>query len=258
MAAAECDKRRTSLIIDMHMHIDELPALGWKMSAAHCIDLMDEAGIDAAAVMTIADLPGINPDALELIATACQQYPGRLYGFIRLHPWYGKQSVDLLARAVNEFGFRGLKLHPVSTLAHPSGPDTVALIRKAGELGVPTLFHCGDEPMATPLSIAPAAAACPDSVVILGHMGGYFHVDEAIEVAEQHQNIVLETSAMPYPAKIRKAAERIGAGRIVFGSDGPGSSPVLEREKVMIAGLAPDETALVLGGNAEKLLAVAR
>jgi uncharacterized protein len=230
------------MIIDMHMHIDEL---------------MDEGGVDAAAVMTIADLPGINPDALELIAEACSQAPGRLFGFIRLHPWYGKQAVDLLGRAVNEFGFRGLKLHPVSTLAHPSGSDTVALIRKAGELGVPTLFHCGDEPLATPLSIAPAAAACPDSVVILGHMGGYFHVDEAIEVAEQYGNIVLETSAMPYPAKIREAAERIGAGRIVFGSDGPGGSPILEREKVMIAGLSPDETALVLGGNAEKLLAVA-
>jgi predicted TIM-barrel fold metal-dependent hydrolase len=111
--------------------------------------------------------------------------------------------------------------------------------------------------MTTPLSIEPAAAACPDSVVILGHMGGYFHVDEAIEVAERQSNIVLETSAMPYPAKIKEAVERIGAERVVFGSDGPVSSPVLEREKVVIAGLSPEETALVLGGNAARLLGVA-
>jgi predicted TIM-barrel fold metal-dependent hydrolase len=207
--------------------------------------------------MTIADLPGINPEALELIAEACDEYPGRLYGFIRLHPWYRQESRSLLSRAVGELGFRGLKLHPVSSLAHPSGEDTIALIRRAGELGVPTLFHCGDEPMTTPLSIEPAAIACPDSVVILGHMGGYFHVDEAIEVAERQSNIVLETSAMPYPAKIKEAVERIGAERVVFGSDGPVSSPVLEREKVVIAGLSPEETTLVLGGNAARLLGVA-
>jgi uncharacterized protein len=245
------------VIIDMHMHIDDIPALGWQMSAAQCIERMDEAGVDAAAVMTIADLPGINPEALDLINAACADFPGRLYGFVRLHPWYRAEALQLLRRAVGELDFRGLKLHPVSSLAHPSGDDTVALIRAAGELGVPTLFHCGDEPMTTPLSIAPAAAACPDSVVILGHMGGYFHVDEAIEVAEQHPNIVLETSATPYPEKIREAVERIGAERVVFGSDGPVSSPVLERQKVVIAGLSPADTALVLGGNAARLMGVA-
>lgn len=245
------------MIFDMHMHIDNIPALGWSMSAALCIERMDEAGVDAAAVMTIADLPGINPEALELIAKACNEFPRRLYGFIRLHPWYRQESLSLLSRAVGELGFRGLKLHPVSSLAHPSGEDTIALIRRAGELGVPTLFHCGDEPMTTPLSIEPAAAACPDSVVILGHMGGYFHVDEALEVAERQSNIVLETSATPYPEKIKEAVERIGAERVVFGSDGPVSSPVLEREKVMIAGLSAEETSLVLGGNAVRLLGLA-
>jgi predicted TIM-barrel fold metal-dependent hydrolase len=244
------------VIIDMHMHIDDIPALGWQMSAAQCIERMDEAGVDAAAVMTIADLPGINPQALELIADACGQYPGRLFGFIRLHPWYRQESLRLLDQAVNEHGFRGLKLHPVSSLAHPSGEDTIALIRRAGELGIPTLFHCGDEPMTTPLSIEPAAAACPDSIIVLGHMGGYFHVDEAIEVAERHANIILETSATPYPAKIAEAVERIGAARVVFGSDGPVSSPVLERDKIMIAGLSPEDTALVLGENAARLLGV--
>jgi predicted TIM-barrel fold metal-dependent hydrolase len=75
-------------------------------------------------------------------------------------------------------------------------------------------------------------------------------------VAERHPNIVLETSAMPYPAKIREAVERIGAARVIFGSDGPVSSPVLERDKVMIAGLTPEDTALVLGENAAQLLGV--
>ena len=245
------------MIIDMHMHIEEVASLGWKMSADDCITAMDAAGVDRAAVMTLTDLPGLNPQGLELIADACASHPDRLYGFVRLNPAHLDTSRSLLARAVTELGFKGLKLHPVSTLQHPGGEATIALIRQAGELGVPTLFHCGDEPMSTPLSIAPAAAACPDSVIILGHMGGYFHVDEALDVAEQYPNIVLETSAMPYPDKIRAAVQRIGADRVIFGSDGPVSSPSLERQKVVIAGLGRDAADRVMGGNAARLLGVA-
>jgi predicted TIM-barrel fold metal-dependent hydrolase len=244
----------TGVIVDMHMHIEDVASLGWSVSAEDCIRAMDAAGVDSAAVMTFTDLPGLNPRGLELIAEACASYPGRLLGFLRLHPAQLEDSKRLLRRAVTELGFKGLKLHPVSTLQHPGGAATIELVRLAGELGVPTLFHCGDEPLSTPLSVAEAAAACPGSTIILGHMGGYFHVDEAIEVAEQHPNLVLETSAMPYPDKIRTAVERLGAERVVFGSDGPMASPALERQKVVIAGLSAPDERLVLGGNAAVLL----
>jgi len=216
---------------------------------------LDEAGIDRGVVMTIVDAPEVNPGALELIADACAAYPGRLEAFARIHPWYGDQSLALLERAIGELGFKGLKLHPVSTIAHPSGEDTLRLIRRAAEHSAPTLFHCGDEPLTTPLAIAHAAAACPEATIILGHMGGYFHSDEAIDVAERFPNLVLETSAMPYPAKIRAAVERIGADRILYASDGPACSPLLELEKVRLAGLDPEAERLVLGGNAERILA---
>src|SRR4051812_12530092 len=104
----------------MHMHIDDVPSLGWELSAETCVRSMDEARVDCAAGMTIVDLPGgANPTAMELIAQACEEFPGRLYGFIRLNPRHRAESLELLDRAVTKLGFRGLKLHPVSTLAHP-------------------------------------------------------------------------------------------------------------------------------------------
>jgi hypothetical protein len=239
----------------MHMHIDDPERTGLDVSAEDCVRAMDEAGVDAAVLMTLADLPGVNPAAMELVADACRRFERRLYGFVRLHP--ARDGVpELLRTAITELGFLGLKLHPVSTLAHPAGDATIALVRAAGEFGVPTLFHCGDEPFTTPLAIAGAAAACPDSTIILGHMGGYYHVDEAIDVAEEYGNVVLETSAMPYPDKIREAVARIGADRVVFGSDGPMSPPALERKKIETAGLTAEQAALVLGGNAMRLLGV--
>ena len=241
------------MIVDAHLHVDELPALGWQLGAEVCIRRMDEAGIARGVVMTIVDAPEVNPDALDLIADACRRYPGRLDAFARLHPWYGDRSVALLERAF-ELGFKGLKLHPVTTIAHPAGEDTLRLIRAAATHGAPTLFHCGDEPMATPLAVARAALACPEATIIFGHMGGYFHVDEAIAVAERHGNVFLETSAMPYPAKVREAVERIGPERVLYASDGPACSPRIEVEKVRLAGLAADAERLVFADNALRLL----
>jgi predicted TIM-barrel fold metal-dependent hydrolase len=246
------------VIIDAHMHVDHLPALGWSLEAAACVRRLDEAGIEKGIVMTIVDAPEVNPDALDLIAEAMAAFPGRLEAFARIHPWYGDEAVALLERAIGELGFKGLKLHPVTTIAHPAEEDTLRLIRAAVAHDAPTLFHCGDEPLTTPLAIARAAAAVPEATIILGHMGGYFHVDEAIGVAERHPNLVLETSAMPYPAKIREAVERVGAERVLYASDGPACSPRIEVEKVRLAGLEPADECLVLGENAARLLEAVR
>jgi predicted TIM-barrel fold metal-dependent hydrolase len=242
------------VIIDAHLHVDDVPALGWKLEAGHCVRRLDEAGIDRGVVMTIVDAPEVNPDALELVADALAAYPGRLDALARIHPWYGDRSLALLDRALGEPGFKGLKLHPVSTIAHPSGAETIRLIRRAAERSAPTLFHCGDEPLTTPLAVAHAAAACPEATIILGHMGGYVHVHEAIDVAERFPNLVLETSAMPYPEKVRSAVERLGPERVLYASDGPACSPLLELEKVRLARLDASAERLVLGGNAERIL----
>ena len=67
---------------------------------------MDEARLDVAAVKTSAGLPGINPEALELIAQVCDEHAGPLCGFIHLHPRYPQESLPLLSSAVGELGFR--------------------------------------------------------------------------------------------------------------------------------------------------------
>jgi predicted TIM-barrel fold metal-dependent hydrolase len=241
------------MIIDSHTHVDEVPALGWIDPPEALLQLMDEAGIAKSVIMTYTDLPGVNPDALEYIAGVVARYPDRLIGYARLNPIYN-DAVQLLETAIVRYGFKGLKLHPVTTLAHPADAETVRLVHKAAEYNAPTLFHCGDEPMTTPLAIAETVRKCPEATIILGHMGGYFHVEEAIEVAVRLPNVLLETSAMPYPARIKEAVERIGAQRVLFASDGPGCDPSIEVQKVKLAGLTPDEEALVFETNIRRLL----
>lgn len=240
-------------VIDSHAHIDEVPALGWIDPPDKLLALLDTAGVAKAVVMTYTEMPGFNPAAVDYIVDAVAAHPDRLIGYVRLHPWHEAEAAAILRRSVTELGIKGLKLHPVGTLAHPADAATLRLLAVAAELGVPALFHCGDEAMTTPHAIG-AAAARTDATVILGHMGGYFHVDEAIAVAERHDNVLLETSAMPYPGKIREAVERIGAHRVLFASDGPGCRPFLEVHKVRLAHLAPEEERAVFHDNIARLL----
>jgi predicted TIM-barrel fold metal-dependent hydrolase len=241
------------MIIDFHTHVDEAPAFGWIDPPEKVVALMDAAGIDRAVIMTYTDLPGLNPEALEYITGAAATYPDRLIAFVRLNPNYQEAIPGLLARAV-ALGVRGVKLHPTTTLAHPAGEATVSLLRRCGELGLPALFHCGDDPYTTPETIGLAAEAAPDCQIVLGHMGGYLHVEEALDEAERRGNLHLETSAMPYPDWIATAVERVGADRVVFGSDGPGCNPALELDKIRRLGLGAAVEERILSRNAARLL----
>jgi predicted TIM-barrel fold metal-dependent hydrolase len=241
------------VIVDSHAHVDEVPALGWIDPASSLVDLMDQAGVDRAVVMTYTEAPAVNPNALEYLADQIGRYPERLIGYVRVHPWY-PEALDLLERAFGDFKMKGVKLHPVGNLSHPAAEVTLRVIRRAAEHHAPVLFHCGDEALTTPLQIAAAAEAVPEASIILGHMGGYFHVDEAIEVAARLPNLLLETSAMPYPEQIRRAVQTIGAERVLFASDGPGCLPRLEVHKVRLAGLSSVEEQRVFADNILELL----
>ncbi|MFC1853285.1 amidohydrolase family protein, partial [candidate division CSSED10-310 bacterium] len=216
------------MIIDAHTHIEGLPGCPWLDPPEMILRLMDEAGIEKAAVMTYVDAPLAHPayDPIVYVREAVERYPDRLIGFVRLNPG-AAQAAELLIKAIKDWGFSGLKLHPSGYRQPPDSAETVRLLRLAAQLGVPVLFHCGDEDHTLPLEIERAATLCPETTIILGHMGGYFHVDDAIEVACRCPNIILETSAMPRPHCISTARDRIGAQRIIYGSDGPGCDPRL-------------------------------
>ncbi|MFC1743898.1 amidohydrolase family protein [Candidatus Riflebacteria bacterium] len=221
------------LIIDSHLHCESLKGSHWDSPPQRLLKLMDEAGIRLSLIMTYTDYPSQNPGGREEIQKACEKYPLRFRGFIRLDP-LAENACDILEDAIANRGFIGLKLHPVGFLLPPSHPAIVQLANKCSQLKAPLLFHCGDEEFTLPFQFEPLARKCPDTTIILGHMGGYFHVEEAIELAEKYPNIILETSATPRVALIRHARERIGAERILFASDGPGCLPQLELKKIQL------------------------
>jgi predicted TIM-barrel fold metal-dependent hydrolase len=240
-------------IIDSHAHVDEVEAWGWMDPPEVLIELLDEAGIDQAVVMTYRDATGMDDPATLYTVEAVNRYPDRLIGYLRLNPQV-PGALDVLDQAFQHYRLKGLKLHPVSYVGFPYGEATVRAMKRAAAYHAPVLFHSGDEALALPEEVIEAARLCPEATVILGHMGGYFHVEAAIDLAASLPNVLLDTSAMPYPAMIRRAIDAVGTDRVLFASDGPGCLPALEIEKVRLAGLTEAELGLVLGGNIRRVL----
>ena len=98
-------------------------------------------------------------------------------------------------------------------IANEENPFRVAVVGSG-----PSGFYAAEALLRRPNVCVDMFDRLPTLNIILGHMGGYFHVDEAIDAAERHANLVLETSAMPYPVKIREAVERVGAERVLYAS----------------------------------------
>jgi predicted TIM-barrel fold metal-dependent hydrolase len=223
-------------IVDAHAHSDR--KLSWKHTPEQLLSMMKECGIAKSAVMPYWDLPAPgDPEAVERFERMLFKYSAKFYGFLRLNP-FSPQAEGLLSEFVVKKIIQGVKFNPSTNCALPYAEPTMKLVRKAAEYSLPVLFHSGDDPLSSPLQIAKAAQMCPNASIIIGHMGGYFYIDEAIEVAYKLKNVFLETSIMPYPSYIRLAALKVGSQKVFFGSDSPGVHARVEIAKILASGLA--------------------
>jgi predicted TIM-barrel fold metal-dependent hydrolase len=243
------------MIIDAHAHCDV--RFGWVHTPEVLIRIMDEGGIDKACITGLADIPGDDDTSYARFVSALRAHPDRIVaGYLRVNPWYGEQTRDLFRRAVTEDGIRGMKLHPTTIILPPNAPEVIDFVRLAGEFGVPVLIHSGDDPNALPLQIGECAAACPETNIIMGHMGGVFFAEDALRVAARHTNVYLDPSGNPRPDIVRKAVDAVGAARVVFGTDMPAMHPRVELKKIELANLDAEERELVCWRNITRLMSL--
>ncbi len=242
------------MIIDAHAHMDVFPARGWYDTPEKVIKYLDMANIDMAVVSTYVNYPGPNMKAVEELYDNCSKYPGRFIPFIRMNPRFVDETENAVDMAVKKYNFKGIKLHPTSYAIHPFTEPTLKILRKAVEYDIPVLFHCSDECLTLPLQIAEAAEACPEAKIILAHMGGFHHREDAINTAKKYKNVYVDMCEMPFAYSIKKAVEEIGSEKVLFGTDLPTDNPVFEIKKVKMAGLSEQEEENIFFKNAAKLL----
>jgi len=247
------------VVIDGHTHFAG-PGKGLHpTSVEELVSVMDGNGIDA--VVTCAPYSSISEDftydeANEFIAQSMKAAPGRIIGFIRVNPHLQQNALKSIREGVTKQGFRGVKYHPRNE-AFPINSEEISypLAEQAARLGVPILIHTGEPDtygFAQPTLVGDLADAFPDLTLIIGHMGKRLYED-AILVAKWFENIILETSFRD-PRDIARAVRKVGADRVIYGSDMPFGIPEVEMLKVKVCDISEEEKKMVLGRNVARIL----
>ncbi|MBI3697192.1 MAG: amidohydrolase [Acidobacteria bacterium] len=261
------------MIVDSHIHLIT-DTTGWYaykkkagVSDANVWDveaivrLMDEVGFDRCFLLTLAGLYGFNDHrkANDQIAAAVRRFPDRLIGFATTYP---NQDPDGAARELLrsiELGLKGLKFHPWLQSFPANSAYLYPCLEVCSKYRIPVLFHTGTPPYSQPFQVMEQARRFPEAPFIIGHFGKLLFLD-AVRSAELCPNVYLETSGAQV-ADLEFALERIGAERILFGTDLPiGGAPAgkWNLEKIRSAPLTEAQQRLILGENAIRLIGEGR
>jgi uncharacterized protein len=235
--------------IDLHAHIGAFG--GWanvSCDADQLVEYMSMYNVEKSAVFYTDN---------ELVKQAVQKYPDKLVGCYWPDP-HQADSADKVKKALTEWGFKGIKLHPLFQAFLPNDKIVHPIVEEARRARVPVLIHTGHSPFSLPWSVGELAENFPDVKIVMLHMGdGHgVYMEAAINVAKKMDNIYLETSRMPNGSKIREAMTVVGKDRVMYGSDIPFGDPVVEIVKGTALKLSDEEFELYFYRNAKSLLKI--
>ncbi len=239
------------MIVDCHCHAGKgdgltgpwdtaAPLRGYLRRAA-------AAGIDRTVLFAAfhSDYQAANREVARIVRSR----PDRFFGFAFLHPIRDRGRVEAMVReAVEEHGFRGIKVH------RHDARITREICEAARAYALPVLYDVMGEVSAVEL----LATEYPDVAFIIPHLGSFADDWRAqlalIDPLVRHPNVYTDTSGIRRFDLLVAAVRRAGAGKVLFGSDGPFLHPGLELAKVRALGLPASEEEKVLSGNLLRLL----
>ena len=219
-------------------------------------DIIEESGFEGLGINAVAAKAKVSK---MLIYRYFNSLDG-LTAFGSVHP-ESPDALDELER-IKAAGLKGIKLHPDYQHFFVEEKRLFPIYEKAAELGLITVFHAGvdiglpDPVHCTPQALANILPVFQGAPVVAAHFGGYMMRAETMKHLIG-QDICFDTSYShsrfppPWAKEIIKAH---GAKKILLGSDMPWSRTDYEINYVKSLGLDDVELALVLGGNAQRLL----
>ncbi len=120
-------------------------------------------------------------------------------------------------------GGRGVKFHPEFQGVGPDSLEALQLFELCTAANLPVVCHVGGVQQGAmhshPDRYEEAIRIFQNLTFILSHVG-LADCDATLDVASRHDNVLVETSGQTVDG-LRRAADRLGAARILFGSDWP-------------------------------------
>ena len=211
---------------------------------------------------------GRPPLSNELVAGIVKRFPGRFVGFGSVDP-YKPDAADRVRR-LPDLGLVGLKLHPTMQGFDPSTDAAMHLFEAAATARLAVITHAGTSglgagcpggqglriDLARPILLDRAAAAFPETPIVLAHVGWPWHL-ETLAMALHKSNVYIDISGWRYrylpPEVLRDMKGRL-SGQFLFGTDVPMFSPADLLEEFAALQLPDGVAAKVLSENAKRLL----
>lgn len=247
-------------VLDFHTHIgNDKDGTGYTLG--RLLMSMDEAQVTHAAVFPFDERDMTVEDASLALRLKAQGHP--FYPLFRFDP--NNMTPERLRERLNG-GFYGAKLHPRSQNFDPLDTKFFSLYEVISASGKPVLFHTRYEsdpanpgqvnPKSNPDRIVQLAEEFPDLYLVIGHFGNVSSY--VMQMMQRHPaTVYLETSVLgSTPKTIEVVASRVGADRLLFGSDVPYSDQLIERMKVDRSALRRADKEKLLYYNAANLMQV--
>jgi predicted TIM-barrel fold metal-dependent hydrolase len=239
---------------DAHTHIGHHDPDGFEADPDELIAALDVAGQQRALVFAMQEPDGYRGPN-DWVLRSCAESGGRLVPLARIDP----KAPDAMeeARRCLAAGARGFKLHPRSdgfTLPHPVVEELVAL---AGEHRLPVLFHAGRGSPDLGDPIVDLATEHPGARLILAH-AGISDLGLLAPHVGRLSNILFDTSWW-HVSDLLTLFATVPPGQILYASDMPYGGPrypaLLMLRCARAVGLTPAQTAVIAGGQIERVLA---
>ena len=240
-------------VIDVHAHVWLKSAEGNRQALMEAVEAVPLERVHVSGLSgelpEEAEVRAIN-DAVHVLMQDCERAQGQAY----LNPWLGEKALEELRRCVG-LGFTGIKLW-LATRAND--PLNFPIYEAAIDGGLPVLQHCfrmsrGQMRYETlPRDFAEAAQRYPECTFIMAHVAGDFIA--GCECVAGLGNVCVDISGT-YGEKgmVEYAVGRLGAERVLFGTDMPGSDVYHNLGKVKGARVPDEVKEMVLFGNARRV-----
>lgn len=231
---------------------------------------MKDLGIDCTIMANFAPakiLDQNNRWALD----ASKKHPA-LIPLVSFHPDMEGDFGCLLTEYIDE-GAKGVKLHPMAQGFDPKSVKLKDMYGICNEIAFPIVFHCGRVANARLNeysdvdTIEPLINMYKNIPFILTHMADG-SVEDVLRLSQQYENVFFDTSIVitGYPPIletnepswvedeiVENVVEKVGAERLVFGSDYPWGSPGHDLKRFLNMQISDEQKRLILGQNAMRL-----
>ncbi|WP_415853816.1 amidohydrolase family protein [Sinomonas sp. G460-2] len=276
--------------IDLHVHLEvdscghaSLPAALTEASAKYfkaedrspSLDKIAETYRElnmAAVVFTVDARTQLKhePNSIEELIEGAARHNDVLIPFGSVDPRTGEEAIARAKHQALELGARGFKFHPSLQGFDPSSEEFYPLWEALQELGLPAIFHTGQNGMgaglpgghgiklrySNPLLLDDVAADFPGLTIIMAHPSAPWQ-DEANSIATHKANVFIDLSGWSpkyFPESLVKAANSILQDKVLFGTDFPLITPQKWLGAFADLPLKDEVRAKILKGNAVRLL----